>query len=350
MNVTHLPDFTRSNPYQQALVDSLNQKGVSATLASGYPIDSVYEIFKSNTDIIHFHWVSPYIQSKGKYSSLLKSRTFLFLQKIAKSLGYTIVWTVHNIGGHESQHKEIEYRTLQKFSTYCDHIIVHCRHAGKLLSSKIEADPTNVSVIPHGNYIYKYDNEVAKSEARSRFNFKPNETVFLHLGQIRRYKQVNKLIKSFDELSCGNDKLIIAGSVDEGVEFKSLNSILQSDDIQFEDRYIPDNELQYYFNACDVVVLPYRDILTSGSIIMAMGFKKPIIAPSIGCIPEDLAQQSELLYDPDETPLVEMMEKAKEIPNLKTIGQKNYDKIANRDWREIASDTIKSYKAAINNH
>jgi len=49
--------------------------------------------------------------------------------------------------------------------------------------------------------------------------------------------------------------------------------------------FIPDNDIQIYMNAADIIVLPYLDILNSGVAILAMSFGKPVIAPRTGSIP-----------------------------------------------------------------
>ena len=66
-------------------------------------------------------------------------------------------------------------------------------------------------------------------------------------------------------------------------------------------KFIPDEEVQVFFHAADVVILPYRAVLTSGSAILAISFGKPVVAPALGLI-TDLIRDGEdgLLYDPDE--------------------------------------------------
>jgi beta-1,4-mannosyltransferase len=43
---------------------------------------------------------------------------------------------------------------------------------------------------------------------------------------------------------------------------------------------------QLFYNAADVVVFPFTDILTSSSVITALGFYCPVIVPALGCLPE----------------------------------------------------------------
>lgn len=63
---------------------------------------------------------------------------------------------------------------------------------------------------------------------------------------------------------------------------------------------IDDFVLKDYMKAADVMVLPYRDIINSGSAILGMSFGKAIIAPHLGCIPEILKSEGGILYDPND--------------------------------------------------
>ena len=62
--------------------------------------------------------------------------------------------------------------------------------------------------------------------------------------------------------------------------------------------FVPDDELPVLLAAADAVVLPFRDILTSGSAILAMSYGRAVIAPSLGCLPETLDPEAAILYDP----------------------------------------------------
>ena len=52
-------------------------------------------------------------------------------------------------------------------------------------------------------------------------------------------------------------------------------------------RYISDEETQIYLRASDLVVLPYRDILNSGSALLALSFDRPVWLPE-GNLADDL--------------------------------------------------------------
>ena len=95
--------------------------------------------------------------------------------------------------------------------------------------------------------------------------------------------------------------------------------------------------------SADVLVLPYDDVLTSGSVLLSMSFGKPIIAPRIGCIPEVLDDQGSFLYYPNEEEgLLQAMQRALEA-NLDMMGQYNYNKARSFDWKGIAKQTYEVY-------
>jgi glycosyltransferase involved in cell wall biosynthesis len=50
--------------------------------------------------------------------------------------------------------------------------------------------------------------------------------------------------------------------------------------------FVPDDELQLYFAAADLVVLPFEEILNSGSAILALSFNCPIYVPHSGALVE----------------------------------------------------------------
>ena len=51
-------------------------------------------------------------------------------------------------------------------------------------------------------------------------------------------------------------------------------------------RNIPNEILQYYFSASDIVALPFKDFLNSGSLLLAMSLGRRVVAPMAGSIPE----------------------------------------------------------------
>ena len=64
--------------------------------------------------------------------------------------------------------------------------------------------------------------------------------------------------------------------------------------------FVPDEELQVYLRAADVVACPFLEIFTSGSVLLAMSFERAVIAPRRGCVTETLDEAGGILYDADD--------------------------------------------------
>jgi len=70
--------------------------------------------------------------------------------------------------------------------------------------------------------------------------------------------------------------------------------------IRLVPEFVPDEAIQLYMNACDVCVLPYKDVTTSGAAVLALSFGRPVIAPAIASFPELITPETGILYDPSQ--------------------------------------------------
>ena len=98
-------------------------------------------------------------------------------------------------------------------------------------------------------------------------------------------------------------------------------------------------------NASDVVVLPFKDILTSGSAILAMSFGKPVITPAIGCTLDILKDGRNFLYNSSNNLFESIQRVMAENPkNLVKIGKRNFEIAQEFQWMKIAKRTYEVYQ------
>ena len=118
------------------------------------------------------------------------------------------------------------------------------------------------------------------------------------------------------------------------------------ENIKFIPSLVAGDQVKVYMNACDAVVLPYRDILTSGSVILAMSFARACIAPRKGCIAEVLDERGGILYEPDdENGIFKAIERAvQKKSDLLCMGAHNRQVVEQWDWESIAEMTFKTYQ------
>jgi glycosyltransferase involved in cell wall biosynthesis len=344
MRVLFLPDHTDGNPYQRNLAGELSAEGVDVFLASGYPLSTVRTILRSRPEVVHVHWIAPFLVTDNLAVSLVKSFLFVVATLVAKLLGIKVVWTVHNLLHHDRQHPRLELWVRRLYARLADGIIVHCSAAKESVMRRYRlSSGRKVFVVPHGHYGQNYPDTVGRECARDELGLTRDQVTFLYFGQIRPYKQVPRLIEAFSELET-DAQLVIAGKATDKSEAQRIRDMSRDEPrIELKLGYVPDEDLQTYLNASDVLVLPHRDVLTSGSAILGMTFQKPVVGPRTGCLPELLDEQDELLYDPDTGSLTAAMRRALDA-ELAEIGQQNNRRVMAYEWDAISTKTREVYE------
>lgn len=70
--------------------------------------------------------------------------------------------------------------------------------------------------------------------------------------------------------------------------------------VRFDFRFIPDSEIATFFAAADVVLAPYRIEAQSGVALTAFHFARPVIATSVGGLPEIIDDNNGILIPPED--------------------------------------------------
>jgi glycosyltransferase involved in cell wall biosynthesis len=349
MKVIFIPEF-RNNAYQKALADSLSMEGIEVNFGGTFNPYYPFPVLRSvkshfRPDILHIHWPHPFLLANSRGKTVLKSWSFICELLLVRLIGINIVWTVHNISSHETDFRSLELFFSRLITRLCNKIIVHTPSAKGEVINKFGVKSPLITVIPHGSYINCYENQMDKAKARNRLGISMEDLVFLYFGRIRPYKGVPGLIDAFKKLNHLQARLLIVGEpMNNNISDELLKRCEGDRRIITIFRFIPDDELQVYMNTADVVVLPYRDILTSGAVILAMSFGMPIIAPAIGGIPDILDSEGSFLYYPsEEDGLIEAMRKAL-ASELRKMGEHNFELAKKLSWNEIAKKTYDVYK------
>lgn len=311
--VLFFPDWSHTNPYQKLFYASLAQnfdvrvKGYSA----GFFKRTLLEENKKGFSYIHLHWLHTLMDvSREDGADKILSNL-----KHAKNLGYKIIYTAHNILSHDGIFHERELEFRRKIATYFDHVLVHGELAKRRVINEIGVDSDKIHVMPHGTYQGYYPNYVTRGAARRKLGIGGDKFVFLFFGNIKGYKGINALLDAYRKIRSKRDDiaLVMAGRVFDTESETIIQDHARADSsIMFTPGFIEDGDVQYYFNVADLVLLPYTRVLTSGAALLSIAFKRPIIAPRSGLIPELLEDGKQgYLFDSHDDMLA-LMERAVE--------------------------------------
>jgi glycosyltransferase involved in cell wall biosynthesis len=223
---------------------------------------------------------------------------------LARWLGVRVVYTVHNLVPHHNRNSY--YASLRRLANrlifvWADAVHVHSYHTAEAIAQSYRRT-RNVFVVPHGNYVGWYPNAISRAEARLRLGLSSDAFVYLFLGQIAPYKGLEDLVEAFLALDDPSTRLVIAGRVSRAGHgtHTRIAAMTRHPHVLYRPGFVPDEELQVYFNAADVVVLPYRQITTSASALLALSFGRPVVAPAMGVLSEIVPASVGVSYVPEE--------------------------------------------------
>lgn len=346
LSAIHLPNYSHENPYLDNLSDGIESNGVNATVV-GDSYTYIFSIVRAsrNADIVHIHWLEGLYKGSGIHETLIKALLLPIDLLLAQLLGVTMVWTVHNVTPHEAAYPRLYAALGHVISRLSTAIIVHDDSTVNEIIGSYWLPETireKCEVIPHGNYIDNYPNDVNQAEARSELGINNHETVYLFLGQIRPYKGVPDLIKAFNRLGEDDARLIIAGKPASNEYNRHLSNLIDGcDQIDYRPQFIPDDELQIYFNASDVAIFPFRSVLTSGTVLLALSFGCPAVVPKLGNVGE--LSTGTISYNPNTESVIDGIQRVKDsdLERLSNDARKFAEK---HDWDTIGKQTVKVYQ------
>lgn len=213
---------------------------------------------------------------------------------LAKFMGkQNLTFVCHNVFPHERfpLDKKLTKLTLKNGT----HFIVHAKEEEAELK-QIMPNP-DCQVTPHPSYNAFCFAHMTKAQARKRLGLASDEKVLLFFGFVRPYKGLKHLINAMPRIKecLGNVKLLIVGEFGGAEEKeKYVNQIrdlaISNQELEasvlIKDGYTPDREVEKYFAACDMVVLPYESATQSGIVQIAYGFGKPVVVTNVGGLPD----------------------------------------------------------------
>lgn len=342
MRVTAWPAFKTKykNPYNWLLYSHMQQQGIQVDEFS------MRQAVTQRYDICHLHWpVETIVRCSSAAAAWGRAILMLRVLDWMRLQGTRIVWTIHDQTPHSVVYPKIARWFQNNLTRRIDGCISLCEASQTLFeASSPSLKARSHAVIPHGHYREVYPKQIGSATAKAQLEIPENESLLLFLGYIDYYKNVPALIRAFKALDEPDWCLLIAGKVEVPALREEIIQLAAGDDrIRLQLKFIPDDHLQTYFQAADLVALPFTEILNSGSTLLALSFDRPVLVPHQGALvslQEAVGSAWMKLYETDLTPTV----LASGLQWAKTQSRPTAIDLSAFDWSVISQQTVSFYQ------
>lgn len=266
-------------------------------------------------DIVFLQWPERLSNRVGRKSFPPTKRR---LQKISstldkwKQLGVKIIITRHNTRPHHysTQYEQLYYAIYRRV----DGVVHMADYSVNEFKTMYEDEDVVHTVIPHNGY-WNVLNVISKEKAREKLNIDLNTKVILAFGSLRIKNEETMLLKAFEELPIRNKRLLLPRGYfnNENAIYRLMDVLrvpiynwmknrkarkLLKNDVEWAQEFVNEDDIQLYFNAADVLVLPRINTLNSGNLYLGLTFGKVICGPQSGNIGEVLKETGNPTFDP----------------------------------------------------
>ena len=334
------------NPYLRLLYGHLAAEGFELVDDPRFSLMWLWRA-RSSVAFLHFHWPeSLYRYGRGPARlrglfSWVKLVLFAARLSAARTLGYRLVWTIHQVFPHESSDRVLDRRAARLLARTCHLLIAHDRWTAAEARSQLAAG-SKIAVVPHGSYIGVYPEGRPREEVRSDVGVPQESFVFLCFGELRAYKEIDLLLDAFSSLSLPQAWLVVAGNPKvTGVASPVREASADDPRILSLLEFVPEDRVAELFHASDAAVLPRGDGRTSGSLVLALSMGLPVVAADVPTVRE-LTRDGEAgwLFRPhDPSSLRAALEHAGSDPaDARTRGRRALTIAKALEWTAIAKD------------
>jgi glycosyltransferase involved in cell wall biosynthesis len=306
--------YDAENPFQALLTRHAEEAGIVtvgmdrlADLDDPAALPALVALRSSERAVVvlHLHWLARVLRGVAdETEGLERVSSFVAALDAFRMAGGEIIWTVHNVLPHDTPYPALD-RALRK-AVVARSELVHVLSAGTVEAAapSYEIPESKVLHIPHPAYLGVYPDDVSESDARKRYGLGADDVVYGFVGNVRPYKGVDDLVAAFESITSGpprvdgrRRRLLIAGLPSAHPEIAELLARTErNSDIVVDARRIPADELSVPLRASDVIVLPYRESLNSGALLLALSFARPVIAAESPGVAETVSEDAAITF------------------------------------------------------
>lgn len=216
-------------------------------------------------DVLHFHWPETLFGGSTPMRVLARRAFALALGVRLALTPIALVRTAHNVALPPDA-RGWERRYLAWIERRTDHRIV--------LNERTEVPQGSAAtIIKHGHY---------RDWFESVPPLEPTASTLVFVGLVRRYKGVEDLLEAFAGTAADNPglRLRIAGNPTSPAIEREVRSLAARDRrVELDLRYLSEDDFANTVMQSIGVVLPYRAMHNSGTVLAALSLRRPVLVP-----------------------------------------------------------------------
>ena len=272
-----LPPPMKENPFQFMLVRELEKNGwVNSTFKSWRPLDLISN--RKDVQVLYYHWPESFWRVAGKLKMILKAFQFILVNRLAKVLGYKLVFSVHNVVPHRSDWMWLEVFMRRWIFKNFDLFVGHASNCLSEIQSQFKMEPIKYILAPHGLYENYYEQLASKDipiEILNLLESSRDSSNLLLFFNTHHERDCIQFLKKF--VNSPNAKSVVLTIVgDAANKVKEITD--NSDNIRVYPDFFPSEYLDILMKSINGLVIPYRRITTSGIYFLALTYNVPIIS------------------------------------------------------------------------
>tara|TARA_R110002049_G_scaffold72490_2_gene187224 strand:- start:262188 stop:263228 length:1041 start_codon:yes stop_codon:yes gene_type:complete len=331
------------DPFLFGMIAAYENLGFEVTLGK-----DAFQQRQGDFDLVHFMWPEVFCWGKEPEDSLI--------DEIREHLDWwrdrtRLIVSVNNHFPHGFVGNSQYHQLYSLFYEKC-HAIHHFSESSKRLVLKDW--PTSTATPQLVTHPVNYDHlleqpQASRGDFKRELGFSNDDFVLLLFGAVRNWQEASLIIRSLTLHRVPKLKVLNAaryrrtpGSYRSGACKLAWKLWSRSQCARFEeDRMVPEAEVHKYMTACDGVIVPRVESLSSGIPLLAMTFGRCIIAPDGGAFRDYLDGTSNLLYQPGSAKSLRTAIRELASTDRKSIEETNAHIAAEWTWNSVVRQCVR---------
>ena len=306
------------NPYYTLLSNQLQGQGFHIDYSDDWNhIAALIDQEDSRKTILHLHQLDVFYHDAQGSEEVTLERAEAMLARLRswKEAGVALVWTKHNPYPHVDTFRAVDEQVNAAVAGMAARVVVLGQAGVDFMKQYV--DESKIVLLPHPGFKGVYGPPVPREVARKRLGLPEDVFLFGNLGEVRAYKGLEDLLDSVAMLRDEGAEVgaVIAGQPGPPEYIELLEKMAGASD-RVHAQEVAAGDMACWLGALDVAVFPFKAIWGSSSVVLALSYGVPVVAPDMGMLPEYVLEgDTGFLYDSEaDGALAAKMKEAMDCP------------------------------------